>query len=504
MSKFEKVSFEEALDLTGFGKFNLLTFLLCSSIIMGMAFELFSVAYLVPASACELATTSRQQGLMAAIPLIGVITTSHFWGYLADTRGRKKVLCFSMSFSFVAGAAAALSPDWVTFSVLKFMSSSSVSGAVALSIALLSECTPEAKRSVLIVLTATVFLSCNGIMAVLAIPVLPLKFSYYIPVLNIHFNSWRVLNLIFSFPCAMSAFGLLFSYESPKYLLSIGKEAEAMKILKGIFVMNNHVSAVEYPVESVEKEVSVIPSSKGLISSMVNQTVPLFKPPLLKNTILLSIIFVTVYICINPYMVWLPFMADGFMKSVERGERNLTFCQRLKASRQLSLNELEHKCSLNEFAMVLVLVIGALLGVVNVLITTVINRFGRKKLFIAAQFVAGASALLVNVSSVWYVAAIFFFAFISGVINFAMLSSFCVDLYPTRVKAVAVCLTLMVGRGSAVFGINLLKVLLDDYCDLSFYVFGSIAIMGGIIGFLLPGDTKPAIKRLPDLCTPSK
>ncbi|RVE43386.1 hypothetical protein evm_011971 [Chilo suppressalis] len=70
MMKIDKVPFEEALNLTGFGKFNVISFLLCSSIIMGMAFELFSVSYLVPASACELMTTSNQQGLMAAVPLI--------------------------------------------------------------------------------------------------------------------------------------------------------------------------------------------------------------------------------------------------------------------------------------------------------------------------------------------------------------------------------------------------------------------------------------------------
>ncbi|CAG9787473.1 unnamed protein product [Diatraea saccharalis] len=122
--KLEKVSFEVALNLTGFGKFNILSFLLCSSIIMGMAFELFSVAYLVPGSACELLTTSNQQGLMAAVPLIGVIATSHFWGYLADTRGRRKVLCFSMTLGFFTGGLAALSPDWITFSIFKFMSSS--------------------------------------------------------------------------------------------------------------------------------------------------------------------------------------------------------------------------------------------------------------------------------------------------------------------------------------------------------------------------------------------
>lgn len=38
---------------------------------MGMAFEIMSVAYLVPASACELMTTNFQQGFMAGMPFVG-------------------------------------------------------------------------------------------------------------------------------------------------------------------------------------------------------------------------------------------------------------------------------------------------------------------------------------------------------------------------------------------------------------------------------------------------
>ncbi|KPJ02048.1 hypothetical protein RR46_00667 [Papilio xuthus] len=54
----------------------------------------------------------------------------------------------------------------------------------------------------------------------------------------------------------------------------------------------------------------------------------------------------------------------------------------------------------------------------------------------------------------------------------------------------AVCLCLMVGRGSSVLGINILKALLTDHCQLSFYGFAGLAIVGGLISFLLPSDLK--------------
>ncbi|XP_063827098.1 synaptic vesicle glycoprotein 2B-like [Ostrinia nubilalis] len=487
MGKLEKVPFEEALNLTGYGKFNILTFMLCGSIIMGMSFELFSVAYLVPASACELDTTSAQQGLMAAMPLVGIIATSHFWGYLADTRGRRKVLFISMVMSFVAGAASAFSPNWITFSVWKFISSGSVAGAFALAFTLLSECNPEAKRSSLLVLTGTVFFCCNGAMAVIAIPILPLQFSYHIPVLDIYFNSWRLLGILFCMPCVISAIGLLFAFESPKFFLSVGKEDKALDTLRSMFVINTKKSSDEFPVMSLALNEDDAPAAvKGFWSSIVTQTTPLFKAPLLRNTILLSIIFVITYICLHPYVVWLPYIVDGFMRSVQRGEEGLTLCQRLQATQNMTTDEMENKCALNEFAITLVMGIFLVLAVVNTGISILINYVSKKKVLIFVQVLCGVSGLLVNSTTVWFLNAIFFIMFLSGIINFNCLASFSVDIFPTYVKAMAVCLTLMVGRGSAVLGVNILKEMLNTSCEASFYVFASIALLGAGLQFLLP------------------
>ncbi|RVE43387.1 hypothetical protein evm_011972 [Chilo suppressalis] len=371
----------------------------------------------------------------------------------------------------------------------------SVSGAFALSMTLLSEITPEAKRSNLVILTSSVFLCCNGFMAIIAIPVLPLKFSYYVPLLNIYFNSWRVLNLIYSLPCALSVIGLYYSYESPKFLLSVGKENEALKIMETVFVINNNKSSDEYPVKSmVLDELYATHNAKGFFASIKCQTIPLFKPPLLKNTILLSVTFIIVYICMHPHMVWLPYMTDGFMTSVQRGEHGINFCQRLRNSQNDTVVQMDDDCSLNEFALTMVFAVGLLLALINTIVSTIVNIFGRKRLLITIQLIAATAALCVNFTTTWYLSGILIITFISGVLNFGLLSSFCVDVYPTYVKAMAVCLTLMMGRGSAVLGVNLLKYMLDNHCETSFYVFGSVALVAAVLGFLLPSEAKPPLR----------
>ncbi|XP_034828784.2 putative transporter svop-1 isoform X2 [Maniola hyperantus] len=488
-------TFEEALSMTGFGKFNFLAMLVNISLITGMVFEVMSVAYLVPASACELNTTVSQQGLMAGMPLLGIIATSHFWGYLADTKGRRKILALCMILAFLAGGASALSPDWIVFSVLKFLSSAAVSGTYALAVSLLSECTPQNRRSVLVASTSTTYLAASGVMAVLCIPVLQLSFSYDIPLLGITFTPWRLLNIIFAMPCAIGAIGVYISYESPRYLLSIGEDYKAMEVLKRFFVINSGKSADEYKVGTLVLGEDIGKAAEGFWASIVSQTVPLMKPPLLKNTVLLSILFIILYFGINPFLVWLPFITDGVVKSLENGNNDLNFCEMLNSDKNTTVIEI-NDCSLNKFALITVFVISIMIAALNVVLSCVVNCVGRKNMFICIQVVSGIAGICVGVSSSWVASVVFLAIFVAGLLNLGILSSISVDVFPTYVKAMAVCVILMVGRGTSVLGISVAKNMLVSDCEMSFYCFGGLTFVGGLIAFLLPNENA-LLKKTP-------
>ncbi|XP_034828783.2 putative transporter svop-1 isoform X2 [Maniola hyperantus] len=456
---------------------------------MGMTFEVVSVAYLVPASACDLNTTVTQQGLMASMPLLGIIASSHFLGYMADTRGRRRVLGWSMWVAFVCGAAAALSPNWIVFCVLKFMSAGALAGTIALSLTWLSECTPQNRRSILVSLTTTIYLVTTGCMAVLAIPVLQLKFSYYIPYFNIYFTSWRLLNLVFASTCAVGAICMFCSYESPRYYLCMGEEEKALEVLRGIYAINSGNNAEDYEVTSVVLGEDTGEPNKGMFSSMLAQTLPLLKPPLLKNTVLLAVLFIIAYTGISPFILWLPFIADSIMKAKEKGEANMSFCQMLLSTQNSTLTETSD-CSLNTFALLTVCVTSITLGVVNIVLSTVVNYVGRKRMVIAVQIVAGTAGLCVNATNSWIIGTVCLMVYLSGTVNFGFVSTFSVDVFPTYVKAMAVCLTLMIGRVSSVLGINILKNLLVTDCQLAFYCFAGLTFIGGFVALLLPDDVK--------------
>lgn len=51
-----------------------------------------------------------------------------------------------------------------------------------------------------------------------------------------------------------------------------------------------------------------------------------------------------------------------------------------------------------------------------------------------------------------------------------------VDLYPTNSRAMAICISLMMGRMGSVVGANIVGLLLDNYCQWAFFLSGALLI----------------------------
>lgn len=51
----------------------------------------------------------------------GPIISAYPWGYISDTRGRKKSLAIAMYVSFVMSTLCAFSPNWIMMGVFRFI-----------------------------------------------------------------------------------------------------------------------------------------------------------------------------------------------------------------------------------------------------------------------------------------------------------------------------------------------------------------------------------------------
>lgn len=74
----------------------------------------------------------------------------------------------------------------------------------------------------------------------------------------------------------------------------------------------------------------------------------------------------------------------------------------------------------------------------------------------------------------FYLIAIAFIPFLSCSITGSTVIAISVTLYPTNVRAMATCFIFMFGRFGSLVGGNLVGLLLENSCDLIFYIFTAL------------------------------
>ncbi|XP_022113443.2 putative transporter svop-1 isoform X2 [Pieris rapae] len=234
----EKLDFEEAINKTGFGKYNVCLLIVCCLLILAMYIDIFGLSIVLPDVACDMGLSTSQQGLLSAIPLIGVMISSYVWGLSADTIGRQKTLLLAMPVSIFWSLAASMTPTYTSLALLKLMSAGFSSSANAAAFVLLGETVPSAYRSKFMFLMASATMFVQLIISIVALPILQLSFSINMPLINLNYRPWRLLLQLITLPGIFGTIGIIWVRESPKFLLSKGHEKDAIDVLETIHKWN--------------------------------------------------------------------------------------------------------------------------------------------------------------------------------------------------------------------------------------------------------------------------
>ncbi|CAK1579004.1 unnamed protein product [Parnassius mnemosyne] len=489
---------EDALTATGFGKYNFGLLLICSWTLQAMGMDLFGTSFVVAAAVCDLELTMQQRALLIAMPLVGVVTGAQLWGYISDTKGRRLTLVLSMSVGFVFAALSSFSPDWKTMAVLKLISSTFTSASNSGAYTLLGESCPERARGRSMLLCTCSLMCSQAVVAVFAYPILPLNFVYWIDFLGITYRPWRLLALVMSLPCAATACLLQFFHESPKFLVSRGRTDEALEVLKKIYATNTGNKSSSFPITKLlldDDENSTV-GEDSFLKALWEQTVALFRPPMLKETLRLFYLVTVIYMTGSGFILWLPYIMNNLFSVLEAGGGDgMNLCTVIRFSTSLGATgndtTIPEACNdtIQETTLLSAIIYGAMASGSNLILSL---TCGARKRFAMMGILAmsAIAAVLLNLVRIPIAGGIFFFFFLMCALTMGILSVYFVELYPTHLRGMASCLSVMLGRSSAFLGVNAIGALISANCEATFYGWSVLLLSAVAFSWFLPRDKK--------------
>ncbi|XP_044761381.1 synaptic vesicle glycoprotein 2B-like isoform X2 [Coccinella septempunctata] len=498
--------FEEAISATKFGKFNLLLILIAIPSGWSSIFETTTMSYVFPAAQCDLNLSLGDKGLLNAVTYIGMISSAFVWGYLCDTLGRKKLLYIGFFLDTLFVLMSSLSQTFTLLMVSKFLGGFIINGPFAALTCYLSEFHCAKYRARVQMVLGIIFSAGTICLPLLAAVILPeeidvVLFGYF------RMHSWNILLLVSSVPPLLGGIVFFFLPESPKFLMSIGRNEEAMKVMQKVYTLNTGKPAETYPIKKLieerkpkenDAEVEVVETnSKKTFSRGFSQVKPLFIPPLLQKILLVCLLQMMQMMSLNTLRLWLPqlFQAINDYEYYNNGT-SADLCTMLETIRPKNVTT-SGECVVNTNIKVYVnaMIVSTVTLLGYIVAGSLINYLGKKKLIFIMGMASGLSGYgmyFAQSSGVTLAIASIFIGL--GSISINVILSVVVDLFPTSLRTMTVSVTMMSGRMGAMSGNLVFPSLLKLGCAPPFFTVGTGMLGVAIVSLLLPNTDMKSLQ----------
>ncbi|XP_013107184.2 synaptic vesicle glycoprotein 2A [Stomoxys calcitrans] len=500
--------YESALGVTTFGKFNYLLILICGLILANVLLETLGISFVLPVSQCDLNLTVQERGIMSAIGFAGIISSSHLWGFLADTTGRRNIIRPTLLIGFFITVLSSFSTNFWTLVILRYLNGFCISGGSATVYAYLGEFHTQKNRSRAIMGSAFIFGVGAMLMPAIAWLFINQEWRLALPFLGLTYKPWRLFMVVCGVPGLLCGLSLFKIPESPKFLLSQGQEEKCLDILKNIYHINTGKPKEEFPISHVTEDLDTSNRPRThetnansnalvvLLRSMWTQTQPLFNREYARTTILICTIQFFIFCTSNGMYMWFPSILNSVAEFMSEYPNNSTFiCDvvyaKQKATLAIELDEsIEQVCTekLEISTYQHSLILEVLYAVGFALIGGIINSVGKRLILFICLAACGVCGVVAIFVSQPMVAIYLYVILLLCGLGINVLSAATVELYPTRLRAMAVCISLMMGRLGSVVGANVVGALITNHCETAFITSGVSLVIAGFMGFLIVGN----------------
>lgn len=239
------------------------------------------IAFILPVLAKEWGLAPGQMGLIGSIGLIGMALGAVVSGTIADRIGRKKVFTITVLLYSIASAFCALSWNYQSLLVFRFLVGFGLGGELPVAATLVSEYAPSRVRGRFIVLLES-FWGLGWIAAACIA-------YFFIPLYG-----WRMAFLIGALPALYVCLIRMHMPESVRYLLAHGRVGEARKI---VVSLERQLHVPVAPFVSEKETVPVVAKASFR---------ELWKKPFASRTIMLWMVWFGINFSYYGIFMWLP------------------------------------------------------------------------------------------------------------------------------------------------------------------------------------------------------
>ncbi|XP_055585475.1 synaptic vesicle glycoprotein 2B-like [Uranotaenia lowii] len=485
-------TFEEALELAGFGRAQLILLFLSGCTMMASIIESMGISIILPASDCDLLMDPGEKGMIGGAIFLGVMASSYFWGYQADTRGRKIVLQYALFVVSICSVASSFTNDFTSMMCLRLLTGVFLSAPTSTVYAYFGEFCPP-KRRVQMLSYASIMGSV-GIIFIAGIGWWLLSYNWSFVIFGLVFKPWRLLFIVYTIPGLLTAVAFLFCPESPKFLLSRSRSQEALDVLRWIHKVNKGSNSTEdFPVTSLASlddsaQVHYKPGLIGVLKSMKDQTIPLLKCPSVLYFSICCLEALGAFSIYGGLALWFP----QIMNKVVSDSATQPICSILQVSNS-NASSTEHTAApqciehVQQETFLFTAMLGLFAACVSFFMSLMLGRFQTKSMLIVNMAIAGVAGIVLQfVSNSFAVALLFCVEILFAGIGVLLVNGLAVSLFPTHVTGMAVALINVVGRFSCFAASAVIGLMIRQDCPLTFYLHSGLLLVCSAASLLLP------------------
>ncbi|MCD1285844.1 MULTISPECIES: MFS transporter [unclassified Brevibacterium] len=188
---------------------------------LGFMFDAWDVAlngFLIPLLSDHWDLSVGQAAWIATANLIGMALGAFIWGGVADVIGRKKAFTLTLLVFSIFTIAGAFSPAFGWFILFRFLAGFGLGGCIPVDYALVGEFTPSRHRG-------RVLTAMDGWWPIGA------SLCAFVSAWLLGFGDWRLIMLVMIVPALLTVAVRFGIPESPLYLASVGRYAEADAVI---------------------------------------------------------------------------------------------------------------------------------------------------------------------------------------------------------------------------------------------------------------------------------